>query len=72
MNPHNVLILDILHLIFRNVRATDLAKDQIQAGSDHLAKLLEAERRKRKFATQASGSRHSRFGTTIAVRNVGP
>ncbi|EIW66064.1 hypothetical protein TREMEDRAFT_65909 [Tremella mesenterica DSM 1558] len=67
-NQYNVLVLDILHLVFRSVRAKDLAQDQARAPIENLSKLLESERRQKALHSKVGMTRHSRFGTTIAVK----
>lgn len=68
-NSYNVLVLDILHLIFRGVKPYDLAQDQSTAPSASLAKLLDGEQRKKVLSSKKAHSRHSRFGTTIQVKS---
>ncbi|WVQ93115.1 hypothetical protein IAU59_000179 [Kwoniella sp. CBS 9459] len=67
-NPFNVLVLDILHLVFRSVKPVDLGRDQAKAPSENLAKLLDAEKRQKALVSKVGMTRHSRFGTTVAVR----
>lgn len=85
-NLYNVLVLDILHLVFRSVKARELAQDQdrvgffplrkiwladsSQAPIENLTKLLEAEKRQKSQQSRSGMTRHSRFGTTVAVRAV--
>lgn len=69
-NSYNMLLLDILHLIYRCIRPQELGKDQERASSDNLAKLLAEEEREKKLSRVGKMSRHSRFGTTITVRTV--
>ena len=85
-NQYNVLVLDILHLVFRSVRVPELGQDQArvrrasfrqfawiakhQAPMDNLNKLLEAEKRQKSMHARGGMTRHSRFGTTVAVRAV--
>ncbi|KAG6810302.1 hypothetical protein H0H92_012503 [Tricholoma furcatifolium] len=54
----NTLVMEILYLLFRGIRPTDLAKDQEKA----------TEARTRRDVARTASSRHSRFGTTIAVQ----
>ncbi|KAL7415832.1 timeless protein-domain-containing protein [Mrakia frigida] len=70
-NPFNVLVLDTLQLIFRGIRAADLAKDQKTAVRDSLSSLLETEDLKHQALARNSSSRHSRFGTTVSVHTAG-
>ncbi|WRT69168.1 uncharacterized protein IL334_006152 [Kwoniella shivajii] len=67
-NPFNVLVLDILHLIFRSVKPKDLGQDQARAPLENLSKLLDAEKRQKALVSKVGMTRHSRFGTTVAVR----
>ncbi|OCF42971.1 topoisomerase 1-associated factor 1 [Kwoniella heveanensis CBS 569] len=67
-NPFNVLVLDILHLVFRSVKPADLGRDQAKAPGENLAKLLDAEKRQKALVSKVGMTRHSRFGTTVAVR----
>ncbi|ORX39175.1 timeless protein-domain-containing protein [Kockovaella imperatae] len=67
-NHYNVIVLDILHLIFRPVKAKELVLDQDRAPLNGLTKLLEKERRDKAMHHRVGMTRHSRFGTTIAVR----
>lgn len=81
-NQYNVIVLDILHLIFRSVKAAELGQDQarvrrsvtayahIQASMENLNKLLELEKREKSRYSRSGMTRHSRFGTTVAVRAV--
>lgn len=78
-NQYNMLVLDMVYLLFRSIKPENLAQDQkrvscqhipvanLQAPMENLVKLLEEENlakaRKGKHNT-----RHSRFGTTITVR----
>jgi replication fork protection complex subunit Tof1/Swi1 len=87
INQYNVLILDILHLVYRGVRPKDLVRDQArvrisygipeleadkQGPMDQLASLLEAERKTKALGSKNLSTRHSRFGTTIKVQAVSP
>ncbi|WWC91099.1 uncharacterized protein L201_006040 [Kwoniella dendrophila CBS 6074] len=67
-NPFNVLVLDILHLIFRSVKPKELAQDQDRAPLENLSKLLDAEKRQKALVSKVGMTRHSRFGTTVAVK----
>ncbi|RSH83343.1 Topoisomerase 1-associated factor 1 [Apiotrichum porosum] len=66
-NQYNMLVLDMVYLLFRSIKPENLAQDQKRAPMENLVKLLEEENlakaRKGKHNT-----RHSRFGTTITVR----
>ncbi|KIR40249.1 topoisomerase 1-associated factor 1 [Cryptococcus deuterogattii 99/473] len=70
LNPFNVILLDILHLIFRGIRPTELAQDQERIPIDSLAKLLEKEKKQKALNSRVGSTRHSRFGTTIAVKTA--
>jgi replication fork protection complex subunit Tof1/Swi1 len=85
INQYNVLILDILHLVYRGVRPKDLVRDQArvrvtmrsleleadkQGPMDQLASLLEGERKTKALGSKNLSTRHSRFGTTIKVQAV--
>ena len=66
-NQWHALVLEIFYLLFRGIKPVSLASDQAKQSSKTLASLLAAEdQRKREFARKAN-TRHSRFGTTIAV-----
>ncbi|KAK8843979.1 hypothetical protein IAR55_006771 [Kwoniella newhampshirensis] len=67
-NPFNVLVLDILHLVFRSVKVKDLGQDQARAPIENLSKLLDSEKRHKALVSKVGMTRHSRFGTTVAVR----
>lgn len=68
--PWNMVVLDILHLLYRGVRADELMVPEKEVENTRLRELLDAEQKQggREFALK--GSRHSRFGTTIAVQSV--
>lgn len=86
-NGYNVLVLDILHLVFRAVKPKDLIQDQdrvcpklrrsfailltVQAPMNKLAKLLDLETRQKAQKSRSGMTRHSRFGTTVSVQAVG-
>ncbi|KIY30807.1 topoisomerase 1-associated factor 1 [Cryptococcus gattii E566] len=70
LNPFNVILLDILHLIFRGIRPTELAQDQERVPIDGLAKLLEKENKQKALNSRVGSTRHSRFGTTITVKTA--
>ncbi|KAJ7582904.1 timeless protein-domain-containing protein [Mycena floridula] len=70
-DPHfvrwNTLVLEIFYLLFRGVKPSSLAIDQSKQPSQQLSSLLAAENKiKRENARKPT--RHSRFGTTIAVK----
>lgn len=68
--PWNMVVLDILHLLYRGVRADELMVPEKEVENTRLRELLDREQKQggREFALK--GSRHSRFGTTIAVQSV--
>lgn len=66
-NAFNTLVLDILHLIFRGVKSSELAIDRKEASSKQLADMLAVEDREKARMRRHNGTRHSRFGTTITV-----
>jgi replication fork protection complex subunit Tof1/Swi1 len=80
-NNYNVLVLDILHLILRAVKPSDLIMNQDRVGPcpfpadwqapmDKLAKLLDLETRQKSLQSRQGTTRHSRFGTTVSVQAV--
>ncbi|GAA6001966.1 hypothetical protein JCM10207_003015 [Rhodosporidiobolus poonsookiae] len=66
--PWNMVVLDILHLIFRCVRPEELMAPVGKIESNRLKDLLDLESRQSNQQFGLKGSRHSRFGTTIAVQ----
>jgi replication fork protection complex subunit Tof1/Swi1 len=66
----NLITLDILHLICRNVKAEQLVKSVAEIRNNNLADLLGKEERTKKADLRKGASRHSRFGTTMAVEAV--
>ncbi|OXG18463.1 topoisomerase 1-associated factor 1, partial [Cryptococcus neoformans Tu259-1] len=70
LNPFNVIVLDILHLIFRGIKPTELVQDQKRIPIDSLAKLLEKEKKQKALNSRVGSTRHSRFGTTITVKTA--
>ncbi|CED82764.1 timeless-domain-containing protein [Phaffia rhodozyma] len=70
-NSFNMLVLDVLHLMFRGVDVSTLVKDQTVAIRDSLSSLLEQESLQSAAASRQSTSRHSRFGSTIAIQSAG-
>ncbi|KAG6820075.1 hypothetical protein H0H93_005603 [Arthromyces matolae] len=67
-NSWNTLVLEIFYLLFRGVKPSILSKDQAKQSTETLQNLLAAEDRIRRSLARNSNSRHSRFGTTIAVK----
>ncbi|KAF8237621.1 timeless-domain-containing protein [Tricholoma matsutake] len=68
LNGWNTLVLEIFYLLFRGVKPTSLAMDQAKKPTETLHRLLAAEDRNRRDLARKATSRHSRFGTTIAVK----
>ncbi|WVO15560.1 hypothetical protein L204_103220 [Cryptococcus depauperatus] len=68
LNALNAIVLDILYLIFRGIKASNLAQDQQRAPISSLTNLLEVEFRQKSLA-KTTFTRHSRFGTTITARS---
>ncbi|KAF9458264.1 timeless protein-domain-containing protein [Collybia nuda] len=68
MNGWNTLVLEILYLLFRGTKPTSLTIDQAKQPTETLHRLLAAEERSRRGIARKATSRHSRFGTTIAVK----
>lgn len=67
-NQYNVLILDIVHLLWRGVSPADLCRDQKVVARENLSALLEKEDLGKLSASRNSSSRHSRFGATVSVQ----
>ncbi|KAH0831354.1 timeless protein-domain-containing protein [Lanmaoa asiatica] len=67
-NVSNTLVLEIFYLLFRGIKPTALTIDQTKQPAQNLHRLLAAEDKKKRDITRNVSSRHSRFGTTIAVR----
>ncbi|KAF8624656.1 hypothetical protein AX17_006987 [Amanita inopinata Kibby_2008] len=63
----NTLVLEIVYLLVRGVKPADLAMDQAKQPGATLHRLLAAEERTRRDTLRKASSRHSHFGTTIAV-----
>jgi replication fork protection complex subunit Tof1/Swi1 len=70
-NQYNVLVLDIVHLLWRGVSPVELGKDQTVAVRDKLSSLLEKEDLTKTAGSRNTSSRHSRFGATVAVQAGG-
>ncbi|ODO06093.1 topoisomerase 1-associated factor 1 [Cryptococcus wingfieldii CBS 7118] len=70
LNAFNVIVLDILHLIFRGVKVQELGQDQKRVPLDNLAKLLDGEKKQKAMSSKSGYTRHSRFGTTITVKTA--
>ncbi|KAJ8588043.1 timeless-domain-containing protein [Rhizopogon salebrosus TDB-379] len=67
-NASNTLVLEIFYLLFRGVNPHLLAVDQVKQPAQNLHRLLAAEDKQKKGLARNAPSRHSRFGTTIAVQ----
>ncbi|KAG1740539.1 timeless protein-domain-containing protein [Suillus paluster] len=67
-NASNTLVLEIFYLLFRGIKPHLLAIDQSKQPAQNLHRLLAAEDKKKKDLARNASSRHSRFGTTIAVQ----
>ncbi|KAF8558558.1 DUF757-domain-containing protein [Imleria badia] len=67
-NASNTLVLEIFYLLFRGIKPTALTVDQTKQPAQNLQRLLAAEDKKKRDTARTASSRHSRFGTTIAVR----
>ncbi|GLB39613.1 putative timeless-domain-containing protein [Lyophyllum shimeji] len=68
LDSWNTVVLEIFYLLFRGVRPGSLAVDQAKQPTETLHRLLAAEDRTRRELARTAASRHSRFGTTIAVK----
>ncbi|KAF9495210.1 timeless-domain-containing protein [Pleurotus eryngii] len=64
----NALVLEIFYLLLRGVKPSALSLDQAKQPKENLHRLLAAEAQNRKAVARMASSRHSRFGTTIAVK----
>ncbi|TNY24515.1 timeless protein-domain-containing protein [Rhodotorula diobovata] len=69
--PWNMVVLDILHLIYRGVRPDELMVPEGKVEQNRLRQMLDLEAREQESAFGLKGSRHSRFGTTISVQSNG-
>ncbi|KAH7926892.1 timeless-domain-containing protein [Leucogyrophana mollusca] len=67
-NACNTLVLEIFYLLFRGVKPGSLAVNQAKQPAQNLHRLLAVEEKRKRDVARAASSRHSRFGTTIAVR----
>lgn len=70
--PWNMVVLDILHLLFRGVNPVEVAgaTSQGKASTSALNDLLANEKRLAKADKRKGASRHSRFGTTLTLTSV--
>ncbi|KIK62957.1 hypothetical protein GYMLUDRAFT_41245 [Collybiopsis luxurians FD-317 M1] len=64
----NTVALEIIYLLFRGVKPRDVAADQDKRPTDDLHRLLAEEQRSKRQILRQASTRHSRFGTTIAVK----
>ncbi|KAF5391610.1 hypothetical protein D9757_002428 [Collybiopsis confluens] len=64
----NTLTLEIMYLLFRGVKPSDIAADQDKRPTDDLNRLLAQEEHSKRQTLRQAPTRHSRFGTTIAVQ----
>jgi len=70
LNQWNCLMLEMFYLLFRALKPSSLAENQSTQPRRDLVKLLETEERsKREDRRKWTSSRHSRFGTTIAMKS---
>ncbi|GAA5903525.1 Tof1p [Sporobolomyces salmoneus] len=67
--PWNMVVLDILHLVFRGVKPDELMVPVQKIEGNRLRDMLDLEARQTNDLFGLKGSRHSRFGTTIAVKS---
>ncbi|GAA6007730.1 hypothetical protein JCM11491_003944 [Sporobolomyces phaffii] len=68
--PWNMVVLDILHLVFRTVKPDELMIPEEKIEGNRLKDMLDSEARQGNDLFGLKGSRHSRFGTTIAVKSA--
>ncbi|KAF8333073.1 timeless protein-domain-containing protein [Cantharellus anzutake] len=68
-NPYNALVLEIFYLLFRGVAPDDIIKDPMKVPNQKLSNLLQLEQRNRSDELRGISSRHSRFGTTVAINS---
>ncbi|KAK0205546.1 timeless protein-domain-containing protein [Desarmillaria ectypa] len=66
-NTWNTLVLEIFYLLLRGTKPTSLTLDPAKQPQENLRRLLATEDRRKKEIARKASSRHSRFGTTIAV-----
>jgi len=70
LNQWNCLMLETFYLLFRPLKPSSLAENQVTQPRRELARLLETEgRSKLEERKKWSSSRHSRFGTTITIKS---
>ncbi|SCZ93205.1 BZ3500_MvSof-1268-A1-R1_Chr6-2g08528 [Microbotryum saponariae] len=68
--PWNMVVLDILHLAFRCARPNELMIASDKITENRLKDLLDFEGREKKAAARLGNTRHSRFGTTVALKSA--
>lgn len=66
--PWNMVALDILHLIFRAVKPAELMIPTRKLEDNRLQELLDLEEKSKPAVLRNNNSRHSRFGTTVALK----
>ncbi|KAK7682773.1 hypothetical protein QCA50_014156 [Cerrena zonata] len=66
-NSWNTLILEIFYLLFRGLKPSSLIIDQTKQPAKDLQRLLAVEDGRKRNISRNASSRHSRFGTTIAI-----
>ncbi|THU97519.1 timeless-domain-containing protein, partial [Dendrothele bispora CBS 962.96] len=64
----NTVVLEILYLLFRGVKSGTLLADPVKQPTKNLHNLLAQEDRIKREFTRQGPTRHSRFGTTVAVK----
>ncbi|KAJ3893201.1 timeless protein-domain-containing protein [Lentinula edodes] len=64
----NTIVLEIIYLSLRGVQPSSLTMDQSKRPADDLHRLLAQEERSKRHSSRQAPTRHSRFGTTIAVK----
>ncbi|KAJ3814095.1 timeless protein-domain-containing protein [Lentinula aff. lateritia] len=67
-NSWNTIVLEIIYLSLRGVQPSSLSMDQSKRPADDLHRLLTQEERSKRQSSRQAPTRHSRFGTTIAVK----
>ncbi|SGZ16990.1 BQ5605_C020g09086 [Microbotryum silenes-dioicae] len=68
--PWNMVVLDILHLVFRCARPNELMVASDKITENRLKDLLDFEGKEKKAAARLGNTRHSRFGTTVALKSA--
>ncbi|KAK4697069.1 hypothetical protein P7C70_g8269, partial [Phenoliferia sp. Uapishka_3] len=67
----NMVTLDIFHLIFRGVKPSELMIPADKVDEKRLTDLLDVENAQRRAEARKTTTRHSRFGTTVALKSGG-